>query len=456
MDNNDIIIAPISATQGGSINLIRLSGKGVISKVNSFFSRDILSSKGGRFYYGQLKNNDDIIDDVIVYIFKAPHSYTGEDVVEISCHGNFFITEEIINLFLDHDCRLADPGEFSKRAFLNSKMDLVQAEAVADIISANSKRAVKNSINQLHGYLSGEINRLKRQLVDLASLVELEIDFSEEDIEIIPYDKIIDALKDILIQTEALLVSYETSKSITDKIQVLLLGKPNVGKSSIMNGFINKDRVIVSSTPGTTRDHIHEDIILNDTFIRLIDSAGIREQAREIEKEGVQKSRVLAKESDIILFILDGSQKLDQEDRRIIEMVEALGNKLILVLNKNDITRNKETYEEINIKFPGIPVVDISAKTKNNMDALRKELIKKISLSTDQNINIITNARHYHLLKNFKEQVTITIKSAEQRMGPEYLAIDLRSAIDILGTLTGAVTSDEILNNIFSNFCIGK
>ncbi len=456
MDNNDIIIAPISATQGGSVNLIRLSGEGVISRVNGFFSRDILTSKGGRFYYGQLLNNGDVIDDVIVYVFRAPHSYTGEDVVEISCHGNFFITEEIINLFLDQGCRLAEPGEFSKRAFLNSKMDLIQAEAVADIISSNSKRAVKKSMSQLHGYLSGEIDKLKKQLIDMASLVELEIDFSEEEIEIIPYEKVSALLKKVLSETEALLASWETSKAISDKIQILLLGKPNVGKSSIMNSFINKNRVIVSSTPGTTRDHIHEDIILNDTFVRLVDSAGIREQAREIEKEGVRKSRNLVKESDIILFIMDGSREPDEEDKRIIELVQPLESKLILVLNKNDIGRNSKSYSYVKSRFSGIPVVDISAKKKTNMDILRREIIRKMSFFNDQNTSIITNVRHYKLLKDFKEQITTTIKSTEKMMGPEFLAIDLRAAIDILGSLTGVVTTDEILNNIFSSFCIGK
>ncbi len=456
MDNNDIIIAPISATQGGSVNLIRLSGEGVIPRVNEFFSRDILNSEGGRFYYGQLLYENNIIDDVIVYIFRAPHSYTGEDVVEISCHGNFFITEDILNLFLDNGCRLAEPGEFSKRAFLNSKMDLLQAEAVADIISSNSKRAVKKSINQLHGSLSAEIDRLKKKLIDMASLVELEIDFSEEEIEIIPYEKVLSSLKTVLSETEALLVSYETSKSISDKIQILLLGKPNVGKSSIMNSFINKNRVIVSSTPGTTRDHVHEDIIINDTFVRLVDSAGIREEAGEIEKEGVRKAEKLIQESDIILFIMDGSTDADEEDRRIVNRLNGLDKQLIIVLNKKDLGIKESMRKFVKEHFAGIPLSEISAKTKTNMDDLRREIVSKIGIFDDENLSIITNTRHYNLIKDLKEQLKNTIKSAEQMMGPEFLALDLRAAIDILGSLTGVVTTDEILNNIFSNFCIGK
>ncbi len=456
MDNSDIIIAPISATQGGSVNLIRLSGNGVIELVDGFFSREIISSEGGRFYHGQLKKNNETIDDVIVYVFRTPHSYTGEDVIEISCHGNFFITEEIISLFLEKGCRLAEPGEFSKRAFLNSKIDLIQAEAVADIIASRSRRAVKNSLKQLHGSLSVKINELKKELINLASLVELEIDFSEEDIEIIPYDKIVLHLQKVLKEIIKLIDSYESSKSVSDLIQILLLGKPNVGKSSIMNTFINRERVIVSSTPGTTRDHIHEDIIIDDTFVRLIDSAGIRDKAESIEKEGVSRAKGLIGESDLILFIFDGSRPLDEEDISIINLVKNFNTNLIAVVNKTDKKVKEETISEIGKYFPETPTVKISATKKTNIDLLKKEIAGKINTLSDQHTNIVTNIRHYNLLKKAREQTERAIKSTKAKTGPEFLAIDFRSLIDTLGAFTGAVTTDEILNNIFSKFCIGK
>ncbi|HHM02841.1 MAG TPA: tRNA uridine-5-carboxymethylaminomethyl(34) synthesis GTPase MnmE [Caldithrix abyssi] len=456
MDNSDIIIAPISATQGGSVNLIRLSGNGVIELVNDFFSREIISSEGGRFYYGQLNKKNETIDDVIVYVFRTPHSYTGEDVIEISCHGNFFITEEIISLFLDRGCRLAEPGEFSKRAFLNSKIDLIQAEAVADIIASRSRRAVKNSLKQLHGSLSVKINELKKELINLASLVELEIDFSEEDIEIIPYDKIVLQLQKVLDEVEKLIDSYESSKSVSDLVQVLLLGKPNVGKSSIMNTFINRERVIVSSTPGTTRDHIHEDIIIDDTFVRLIDSAGIRDKAESIEKEGVSRAKGLVGESDLVLFIFDGSRPLDEEDITIINLVKNFNPDLITVVNKTDIKLHKETISRIQDYFPDTPMVKISATRKTNIDILKKEIARKINTLSDQHTNIVTNIRHYNLLKKAREQTEHALKSTKAKTGPEFLSIDFRSLIDTLGAFTGAVTTDEILNNIFSKFCIGK
>ncbi len=456
MTDGDIIIAPSSAVQGGSVNLIRLSGKGSVSLVNSLFSKDIEKSDGGRFYFGQLRYKQTVIDDVIVYIFRAPHSFTGEEVVEISCHGNFFITESILNACLNLGCRLADPGEFSRRAFMNGKMDLLQAEAIADLIAAKNKNAVKHSLNQLHGGLSERINEIKNRILHLSALVELDIDFSEEEIDIIPFDEVRTQLDAIVEDLQKLLDTYSTGKRFTTAAQVLLFGKPNVGKSSLMNAIINRERVIVSGQPGTTRDHIHEDILIKDHLVRLTDSAGIRKQAGEIEQAGVERSIGLIDDAVLILLVVDISQPPDDSDLVVLQQLNNRWEKTLIVANKSDLTENPAMDSFLKQQFPEKQMIKISARKRENIDRLLEKIGAFLMARTEEQEHIITNVRQYNLIKQCAEQLKETRQALTYTTGPEFLAVDFRTAINFLGELTGEVTTDDILNHIFAHFCIGK
>lgn len=458
MFSKDTIVSTITPSFGGSVCLIRLSGDQSINIANTFFSKNIKRGKGGTFHFGKIVNSkNDIIDEVVLYLFKKPRSYTGEDVVEISCHNNIFIIDEIIDLFVKSGCRLAEPGEFSKRAFLNGKMDLTQAEAVADIIASKSKQALKNSLEILEGKLSVKIGQLKKDLIDLASLLELEIDFSEEDLDVVSENEYLDVIDKSLEQTEKLLQSFSKGRQFQKGIEVLITGKPNVGKSSLMNALLGKNRVIVSHIPGTTRDLVHEDIIFEDVLVRLIDTAGLRLADDEIEREGVARAKEFIDSAAIILMLVDVSEKIEKEDRQIIdEFLLHKKEKTLLVSNKIDKKINKSSEEYIEgLSFKRI---DISAKNEINIEGLKNVIYSRIKdqgKSESEEI-VISNKRQYEILKRVKKLLTENRKSFLNKTGYEFIAADIRMTIDSLSEITGEITTDDILNNIFSNFCIGK
>ncbi|KAA3609834.1 MAG: tRNA uridine-5-carboxymethylaminomethyl(34) synthesis GTPase MnmE [Calditrichaeota bacterium] len=459
MYEKDTIIAPISSVSGGSVSLIRISGIDAINISDVFFpTLDITEKKGGTFYFTKfISNRSDIVDEVMVYVFKGPKSYTGEDVIEISCHGNVFIVEEILQNYLSAGCRIAKPGEFSQRAFLNGKMDLTQAEAVADIIASKSKSAVKNSLQALEGKLSEKVSSLKQYLIDIGSLLELGLDFSEEDIEIVSNEQLKTTLIKTLSEITILLNSFSNSRQFQKGIEVLIAGKPNVGKSSLMNALLEKDRVIVSHIPGTTRDHIHEDIIIDDTLIRLIDTAGIRFTKDQIEAEGVNKTKRFLNTADIILAIFDISKEIENDDEEIINHItKEMKDRAIFVGNKNDKKTNEETVETLK-KYSDI-MVSVSAKNDNNIDELRKIIASHITKENNHDPEhiVISNERHFNILNTVKNQISTTIDSFDNEPGHEFIAMDIRAAINTLSEITGEITTDDILNNIFSNFCIGK
>lgn len=459
MFSKDTIISTITSSMGGSVCLFRISGEKSINIAQQFFiPQDLKKEKGGTFHFGKIINKDkEIIDEVIIYLFRKPRSYTGEDVVEISCHNNVLIIDEIFDLFIKSGCRLAQPGEFTKRAFFNGKMDLTQAEAVADIISSKTKQSLKNSINILGGILSIKINELKQSLIDIASLLELEIDFSEEDLDIIPEKKYLTVVDYSIKKVEELIRSFSKGRQFQKGIEVIITGKPNVGKSSLMNSLLGKDRVIVSHIPGTTRDMIHEDIVFEDILVRLIDTAGIRLTFDEIEKEGVKRARKLVESSELILVLIDISEKVDNEDIHIIdELTFNYKNKLLLVANKIDKDKNPaaETY----IKNSGLETIYISAREEINIEDLKTKIYNRITsqaeLATEE--IIISNKRQYEILKKIKMLLQKNRKAFKKNVGHEFIAADLRLTIESLAELTGEITTDDILNNIFSNFCIGK
>lgn len=455
---HDTIIAPITSTMGGSVSLIRISGNQAIPITNRLFiGSDLYEQNGNKFFHGQIKSDTKIIDDVVVLLYKSPNSYTGEDVIEISCHGNPFIVEQILQLYILSGCRMADPGEFTKRAFLNGKMDLLQAEAVADLIAAKSHKGVQNSLMHIDGKISELIHSLKDELVNTASLLTLDLDFAEEDLNIIDHDKISEAINKSQNIIDSLIRTYQYGRILNKGAEVLICGKPNVGKSSLMNALIKRDRVIVSNIPGTTRDTIHEDIIMDNISVRFIDTAGIRITNDEVEAEGVNRSEAAFDKADIILLVIDISEKLGHEDHDLIDKLKkSFLNNLIIVGNKNDkeidINSNKD------VEKTGLPFIKVSAKTGNQINLLEKELINKLKSNHDilgEDI-IITNQRQFEILSKTNKALTKALEGTQKKIGFEFIAVDMKTAIDFLSEITGEVSTDDILNNIFSKFCIGK
>ena len=458
MYSKETIVSTITPSVGGSVCLIRVSGELAINYAGEFFSRPVSDAQGGTFHFGKILNKKkEVVDEVVLYLFRKPRSYTGEDVVEISCHNNIFIVEEIIDLFIQAGCRLAEPGEYSKRAFLNGKMDLTQAEAVADIIASRSRESLKNSIQMLEGKLSQKIEHLKQNLIDIASLLELEIDFSEEDLDVISDEKYLQTIDNSLDLIDKLLASFSKGRQFQKGIEVLITGKPNVGKSSLMNTLLGKNRVIVSHIPGTTRDLIHEDVVFEDVLVRLIDTAGLRLADDEIEKEGVERAKELIDSAEIILLLIDISEAIEKEDIQIIEeFLIDQKKKTVLVINKIDKKANSSSKEYINkLAFEKI---EISAREDTNIDTLKNVIYKRIKHQnhTESEEIIISNKRQFEILKRVKGLLAENRKSFIEKTGFEFIAADLRITIDALSEITGEITTDDILNNIFSSFCIGK
>ena len=458
MYSKETIVSTITPSLGGSVCLIRVSGELAINYAGEFFSRPVSDAQGGTFHFGKILNKKkEVVDEVVLYLFRKPRSYTGEDVVEISCHNNIFIVEEIIDLFIQAGCRLAEPGEYSKRAFLNGKMDLTQAEAVADIIASRSRESLKNSIQMLEGKLSQKIEHLKQNLIDIASLLELEIDFSEEDLDVISDEKYLQTIDNSLDLIDKLLASFSKGRQFQKGIEVLITGKPNVGKSSLMNTLLGKNRVIVSHIPGTTRDLIHEDVVFEDVLVRLIDTAGLRLADDEIEKEGVERAKELIDSAEIILLLIDISEAIEKEDIQIIEeFLIDQKKKTVLVINKIDKKANSSSKEYINkLAFEKI---EISAREDTNIDTLKNVIYKRIKHQnhTESEEIIISNKRQFEILKRVKGLLAENRKSFIEKTGFEFIAADLRITIDALSEITGEITTDDILNNIFSSFCIGK
>lgn len=458
-DQKDTIIASLTPAVGGSIAVIRISGAKAIALTDKFLSIKKLSVKeGGSFVFGTLRDHqDNTVDEVVVLIFRAPHSYTGEDVIEINSHANPFIVDRIIDIYLSAGCRFAEPGEFSKRAFLNGKIDLIQAEAVADLIASKSEAGVQNSLLQLKGTLSEKVKTIKQQIIKITSFLELDLDFSEEDIEIISAEQVITQINDTAQTILDLLDTFQHGKIISNGIDVLITGKPNVGKSSLMNALLGQNRAIVSDMPGTTRDLIHEQTIINNITIRFMDSAGIHLTDNSIESEGMDRARDQYDRADIIILVFDISQELDRDDHNLLKTVANFyRGKIILVANKTDIETNISAKTDLDKqKEPQMPV---SAKTGYNVDALKQQIIKRVAVENpqNQNDNLITNKRHFEQLFKSREALLRAKETLLSQAGYEFAALDMRDAIDSLSEITGEITTDDMLNDIFSTFCIGK
>jgi tRNA modification GTPase len=446
----DTIAAIATATGTGAISVIRVSGPETFKAVDSIFTgkNRIESAESHTIHYGKIKDKSGSeIDDVLISIFRNPHSYTGEDVVEISTHGNTIITRKILEMLLGKNVRLAEPGEFTRRAFLNNKIDLAQAEAVADIINSRTEASLLGARNQLDGLLSQKVEELRAMLINASSFVELELDFAEEDIELINSNELKKRINRILREIEDLLSTYSFGKVIKDGVNVALVGKPNVGKSSLLNYLLKESRAIVSHIPGTTRDIIREDVSIDGILFRLFDTAGIRSSNDEIEKEGVIRSREAVKNADLVLFMNDVEQGFSEDIYSELKSITKV-ERIICVLNKID------KNEESDLKND----VSISAKTGKGIESLFS-LLKLKALGTSnysEKSAVVSNLRHYLCLGKTNESLLKALESINSGLSGEFISVDLRNAENSLAEIIGAVTTDDILNNIFTKFCIGK
>ena len=454
MNLNDTIVAQSTPQGKGAIGIIRLSGKNSITIINSIFpSKDLSKEKSHTIHYGNIEYENDIIDEVLVSIFKEPKSYTKENIVEISCHGSNFIIKKILSIIVKLGARVANKGEFTFRSFLNGNIDLSQAEAVSDLISSNSENSHKMAINHIKGVFSNKIKELRKDLINLSSLLELELDFSEEDVEFANREQLENLLDEILSFNNLLLDSYKLNNVIKDGINVLILGKPNVGKSTILNGLLEEDKAIISDIPGTTRDVLEDTITIGGNLIRFIDTAGIRKTDDKIEKIGIEKALNQIEKAALILYVFDlNKTNVDALER---ELNNDLFNKkhIIYIGNKGDLKVSKE----VDLYFSNKKLKKISANNNNDINKLKNHInnyITKNLVSSDSSIMI--NERHYASLTNVNTSINNVKKNLKNKSNIDLLALDIKYALNHLGEITGEISNEEILGNIFSKFCIGK
>mgnify|MGYP003347066035 CR=1 FL=1 len=451
---DDTIVALATPHGVSAIGVIRLSGKHAVDIADALFpSKDLAQQAGNTLHVGLLKEGTEGLDEVVISLFRAPRSYTGEDVVEISCHGSPFIEERIIRACLNKGARLAQPGEFTQRAYLKGKLDLAQAEAVADLIASNTGASHRHALHGIRGGFSMELKDVREQLIRFSALIELELDFSQEDVEFADRSQLKSLILDIQNRVRILLDSFRLGNVIRNGVSVAIVGKPNAGKSTLLNTLLNENRAIVSEIPGTTRDTIEEVINIDGILFRLIDTAGIRDSHDVIESIGVERSREKMRSADIVLYLFDThAERTDALDAVLAELRDINPNCLI-VGNKCDI--DGET--NASASFPGTEVIFISALTHHHVDLLKQRLVDKVlqgHLNTES--TIVTNARHYEALRAVSSALTDVGKGLEDRIPGDLLALDIRRALHFLGEITGEVTNEDQLDFIFSKFCIGK
>ncbi|WP_435263062.1 tRNA uridine-5-carboxymethylaminomethyl(34) synthesis GTPase MnmE [Tenacibaculum sp. nBUS_03] len=464
MIQNDTIIALATPAGVGAIAVIRLSGDTSIEIVDSFFKsikkvKSLRTQKSHTLHLGHIVSNDRIIDQVLVSIFKNPHSYTGENVVEISCHGSSFIQQEIIQLFLQNGCRMADNGEFTMRAFLNGKMDLSQAEAVADVIASNSAASHQMAIQQMRGGITNELKELRGQLLDFAALIELELDFSGEDVEFADRTKFKELVSKITFVLKRLIDSFAFGNAMKNGIPVAIIGEPNVGKSTLLNVLLNEEKAIVSDIAGTTRDAIEDEVIIDGVAFRFIDTAGIRETEDVVENIGIKKAYEKAENAQLIIFLID-SNKFSYSSDLFLEEIETIKERfptkrLLVIANKIDTL---SCHDSAILQSEIEHLILLSAKQKTGIDELRKELTSLVNTGAlSNNETIVTNSRHFEALNNALIAITSVQQGIDLEISTDLFSIDIRECLRHLGNITGEYDVDkDILGHIFGNFCIGK
>ncbi len=464
--SEETICAPASAV-GGAIAVIRVSGSQSLNICDSIFfpldkSLKLIDQKGFTIIFGEIRSGNEIIDEVLVSVFRAPLSYTGENSVEISCHASTYIIKKIIELLLLNGAVSAKPGEFTQRAFLNGRIDLSQAEAVADIIASTTRSSHKVAMNQMRGGFSEEIGRLRSELLDFASLIELELDFGEEDVEFADRNKLNITISGVKQLADRLADSFMLGNAVKNGIPVVIVGKPNSGKSTLLNALLKEEKAIVSEIPGTTRDSIEDTIIIDGIEYRFIDTAGLRDTSDTIEAMGIKKTHEKISQASVVLLIdeiKDTAESINKRAMVLRDMIRGTEKRLFIIINKTDQDtsgRQSELADEIALE-ENETLLFISAKEKTGLENLRFKLgdiVEKEKLTSDS--VIVTNIRHYEALTRVSESLGRVISGIENRIPEDLIAIDIRQAIHYLGEITGAITSDEILGNIFKNFCIGK
>ena len=462
MTNKDTIIALATASGAGAIAVLRVSGPKAISVSNTLFKsihdKNLLNQPTHTIHLGHIVDGDRVLDEVLVSIYKNPQSYTGEDIVEISCHGSSYIQQEILQLFIRNGCRSANPGEFTLRAFLNGKMDLSQAEAVADLIASDSAAAHQIAIQQMRGGFSSEIKKLREELLNFASLIELELDFSEEDVEFADRRQFEDLLQRIVKVLKYLIDSFSTGNVIKNGVPISIIGAPNVGKSTLLNALLNEDKAIVSNIAGTTRDAIEDELIIEGVKFRFIDTAGIRHTDDTVESIGIKKTFAKMAESQVIIQLIDASliSKANTADI-LASLVETKAQypekETLVVFNKMDLA-DKVLLSKV---FSELEPLHMSAKTGTGVELLKTKLLDMVHMGKLQNNDtIITNARHYDALRLALENIQKVQDGMQTGLSGDLLAIDIREALYHFGRITGEISTDDLLGNIFANFCIGK
>ena len=457
--NEDTIVAISTPPGEGGIGIVRISGQCALEIVHHVFTgvrgHDLVSVSSHSLCYGHIVHPETgaIIDEVLLSVMRAPRSYTREDVVEINCHGGMLPLQNILDVVLACGARLATPGEFTKRAFLHGRIDLSQAESVIDIIRAKTNAGLQLAVQQLQGKLSGQITHLRAALTNLLAFIEASIDFIEDDIEIISYDRIHTELHTSLEQIERLLASAHEGKIVRDGLSIAIVGKPNVGKSSLLNLFLEEERAIVTPIPGTTRDTIEDYINLNGVPIRLIDTAGIRTPADQLERLGVDRSRHMIQQVDMVLCVFDVSIPWSQEDEDFLDVVK--DKKKILVLNKIDLPA-QFSVEEVIAKLPQpVPLFSVSVNEHTGFEQLKEAIVRDVMDVPLESV-AVTNVRHKQSLSLAQKSLVRARESTELLMSSEFIALDIREALHHLGEITGETTTEDILETIFSTFCIGK
>lgn len=451
-------IAALATPQGkGAIGVIRISGSKAFDIVNGLFpSKDIFKQPSHTLHVGYLKEGNNILDEVVISLFKNPHSYTGEDVIEISCHGSTYLQEQVLQALFNHGARPAKAGEFTQRAFLNGKMDLAQAEAVADLIASQTEAGKKASIRQMRGGFSNQLKSIREQLLQFSSLIELELDFSQEDVEFADRTRFMELLFSAEKTVSALLESFKLGNVIKNGIEVAITGKPNAGKSTLLNSLLNEDRAIVSEIEGTTRDTIEETVNINGILFRLVDTAGIRDHTADlIEGMGIERSLQKMRQADIVLYLFDVHTMDPATLKGMVQKFKEQQINFILVGNKAETANNSSPFEP---GFETESLLFISAKNHHNLEQLKQLLFQKAvaeeALSGDQ--TIVTNTRHVKALEEVSIALKDIMEGLQNGLPGDLLSLDIRRALFHLGEITGEITNDEQLDYIFSKFCIGK
>ena len=447
--NNNTICAISSPPGTGGVALIRVSGEKAINICSGLVNKPLNDAEGYSAHFCTISYNQKILDDVIITVFKNPHSFTGEDVVEISCHGSEYIQQQILEALIGKGCVMAQPGEFSQRAFFNGKMDLSQTEAIADLIHSRSAAAHEIALKQMKGGFSSELQSLREQLIHFASLVELELDFSEEDVEFADRKELYELVDKLIAHVGKLKESFQLGNAIKNGVQTVIAGRPNAGKSTLLNSLLNEERALVSNIPGTTRDSIEEVLNIKGIDFRLIDTAGIREATDKVEKMGVKRTLEKISSSSLLIYVYDALETKTKEVEEDLIKLDQLNVPTLIIANKIDLLENRNTIPRKHLQLSALQVSE-TEKVKTSIYELYG------AKKTDLESTVVTNVRHYQALKKAHDDLLKVKKAMEDNITGDFLAMDIRQVLYHLGTITGEITTDDLLGNIFANFCIGK